>query len=117
MTIPTEITFRDIEPSDALRTLVRERVQRLERFARDIRTCHVTIGLAEAHHIHGNAISVHATLTLRGRQLDVQGSSKNKPTKEDAYAMVDVTMNVLRRRVEDYVRKRRDHRERAEPIS
>lgn len=107
MTIPTEVTFRDMEPSEALRTAIVDRAQRLERFAGDILSCHVTVEHDTAHRHQGNPFKIHARLSMRGRRIDVSGSSKNKSRKEDAYAVVADTFDALRRRVEDYVRVRR----------
>jgi ribosomal subunit interface protein len=107
MTIPTEVTFRDMEPSEALRTAIIDRAQRLERFAGDILSCHVTVEHDAARRHQGNPYKIHARISMRGRQIDVSGASRSKSRKEDAYAVVADTFDVLRRRVEDYVRVRR----------
>ena len=107
MTIPTEITFRDIDASDALRDRVLERAQRLERFADDIQSLHVTIEYDGEHHNRGRTLKIHAHLVMRGKLIDVRGSSKTKSRKEDPHAMVADTFDALRRKVEDHVRKRR----------
>lgn len=117
MTIPTEVTFRDMEPSEALRTAIIDRAQRLERFADDILSCHVTVERDAAHRNQGNPFNIHARISMRGRQIDVSGTSKSKSRKEDAYATVADTFDVLRRRIEDYVRVRRGDVKRPSPNS
>ena len=117
MTIPTEVSFRDMEPSEPLRTLIVEHAQRLERFATDILSCHVTVGHEGSHRHQGHAYKIHARISMRGRQIDVSGSSKSKPHKEDAYSMVGETFDALRRRVEDYVRERRGDVKRSSPAT
>lgn len=117
MTIPTEVTFRDMEPSDALRTAIFDRAQRLERFASDILSCHVTVERDAAHRSQGNPFKIHVRLSMRGRQIDASGSSKSKSRQEDAYATVADMFDVLRRRVEDYVRLRRGDIKRRLPTS
>ena len=117
MTIPTTVTFRDMEPSEALRTAIVDRAQRLERFAGDILSCHVTVEHDAAHRHQGNPFKIHACVAMRRKQIDVSGSSKSKSRKEDAYAMVADTFDVLRRRVEDYVRVRRGDVKRSPPNS
>lgn len=107
MTIQTEVTFRDMEPSEALRAAIVERAQRLERFAEDILSCDVTVEHDTAHRHQGNPFKIHARVSMRGKQINVSGSSKNKARSENAYTMVADTFDVLRRRVEDYVRVRR----------
>jgi ribosomal subunit interface protein len=107
MTIPTQVTFRDMEPSEPLRSLIVERAQRLEKFATDILSCHVTVEHEGSHRHQGHPFKIHARISMRGKQIDVYGSSKTKSRTEDAYATVGDTFDALRRRVEDYVRERR----------
>lgn len=107
MSIQTEVNFRDMEPSEALRLAIVERVQRLERFADDILSCRVTVEHDAARRHQGNPFKVHACVSMRGRQIDVCGVSRGKARKEDAYASVADTFDALRRRIEDYVRRRR----------
>jgi len=51
--IPTQITFRGLEPSEALESYVRERAEQLERFYSGIVHCHVLVELPHRHAEHG----------------------------------------------------------------
>ena len=55
---PLELTFRDIEKSDAIESLVLERVERLEQFCDNITSCHVVIEQPQEHQSTGNPYKV-----------------------------------------------------------
>ena len=107
MVIDTRVTFRGTEPSPALRTHILDRAQRLEHFAADIESCDVVVDLVEGRHRHGNRFDVHAHVVMRGRTIDATNSPAATGGNEDAYLAVSEVFDVLRRRVEDYVRRRR----------
>lgn len=107
MSIPTTITFHGTDSSQALEAHIRDRVQRLERFAGDIVACRVVVERAEGRGHHGNRFNVHAHLTMRGRELDAGHTATADNRHEDPYVAVADTFDALRRRVEDYVRRRR----------
>ncbi len=117
MTIQTEVTFRDVDVSETLRAAIVDRAQRLERFAGDILSCRVTVEHDAAHRQQGNPFRIHARVSMRGKQIDVSGTFKTKSRGEDAYTAVADTFDVLRRRIEDYVRRRRGDVKRARAAS
>ena len=101
MAIATLVTFRGTESSPALRAHVVEHARRLERFADDIRSCRVVVGQA------GDRFDVHAHLLMRGRTIEAASLPSSTTRNDDAYVAVTEAFDVLRRRVEDYVRRRR----------
>lgn len=108
MPIATTVTFHGTDPSDALRTHVIERAARLERFASDIQSCHVVVERAERRHQHGNRFRVRGSLLMRGRQINVSRAPSALVRNTDPYVAVTDVFDALRRRVEDYVRRRRN---------
>ncbi len=48
MALPVQITFRDIDPSDAIGARINDRVRRLQKFAKRATGLHVTV--AAPHH-------------------------------------------------------------------
>lgn len=105
--IPTDLTFRDLEPSDALRSVVLERVARLERFSADILSCAVVIGRSEHRHRQGNRFDVRVRLKMRGHDVEAGNTPADDTRHEDAYVAVGDAFDALRRRVQDYARRRR----------
>ena len=108
MPITTTVTFHGTDPSEALRTHVIQRAQRLERFASDIRSCQVVVERSERRHQNGNRFHVHGRILMRGRQIDAGSTPVADVRSVDAYVAVADMFDALRRRVEDYVRQRRN---------
>jgi len=64
MQINPEIKFHDVERSPWVETYIGSRVQRLERFAEGITSCHVTLTQEQASHAKGNRYSVMVEVRL-----------------------------------------------------
>lgn len=107
MIIPTSITFRGMAASEALRARIEERAQRLDRFAKDILACNVVVSACEHKHHHGNRYNVRASVTLRDCTIETGHTPSPDSSHEDAYLAVTHAFDVLRRRIEDHVRRRR----------
>lgn len=107
MAFPVTVTFHGIASSEALRASVVERAHRLERFAADIIDCDVVIASQSNRHQQGNAFDVRVKLALPGRNIEVGGRATADDRHADPYVAVGDTFDVLRRRVEEYVRQRR----------
>ena len=108
MTIPMQITFRGVEPSDALRTSIEKHAAKLERFSKAVLACHVVVEPAEKHHHRGNRYYLHVHLKIPGR--DIQAGRRpalNARDPEDLYVAVRDVFDAARRQLEDYERLRR----------
>ena len=64
MQIRPEIKFHDVDRSPWVEAYIGERVQRLERFAEGITSCHVTLTQEQANHAKGNRYSVMVEVRL-----------------------------------------------------
>ena len=71
MQIPLQITFRDMEPSDAVEAKLREKADNLERFAEHITSCRVIVEAPHKHHHKGNIYGVKIDITLPGDEIIV----------------------------------------------
>jgi len=107
MTIATTVTFHGTDASPALRSHVLEHAQHLERFADDISSCHVVIEHAERRHRRCNRFDVHCSVAMRGRRIDAGSTPTASHSHADPYVAVSDTFEALRRRIEDYVHRRR----------
>jgi cold shock CspA family protein/ribosome-associated translation inhibitor RaiA len=106
MQIPVEITYRDIDKSDAVDTRVRDWVDKLERVYDRITSCEVTI--AQPHHRHrkGNAFSVNVRLTVPGGEIVSSHDPGPDGAHEDVYVALRDAFLASRRQLEDHVRSR-----------
>ena len=108
MPVETSVTFHGLDPSQALRTHVLKHALRLERFAEDIRKCDIVVEFAERRHRRGNHFNVHGHVAMRGRRIDAGSAPAADTRNTDPYVAVSDVFDSLRRRVEDYVRRRRN---------
>ena len=107
MNFPVSITFHGMDASDALRTQIDARIQRLGRFAADILACDIVVSASERRHHQGNRYNVHARVRLRDRDIEAGRATQPDDSHEDPYVAMAHTFDILRRRIEDHVRRRR----------
>jgi predicted phosphoribosyltransferase len=99
-----------------------EAVDALRRYFKDITHCHVVIAAPHRHHRHGRRYAVHVELSVPGERLVITHEphkhaqpGKRHLTKadeveaphQDIYVPVREVFDAARRRLEDYVRRRR----------
>lgn len=103
MRIPLQITYQDIDRSDALDAEIRRRVAALESLCDDIGSCRVRVIRLAAHQRQGRPYALHVNLKLPGEDIVVS----RERAHEDVYVATRDALNAAQRRLEDYVRRRR----------
>jgi cold shock CspA family protein len=107
MPLPLQIAFHNLEPSEVLEALVRERAAWLDRFAGHVTSCRVVIAAPHRRHRTGNLYLVRIDLALPGGTIAVnRGRSRDNASKE-ADVAVRNAFDDARRQLEDHVRRRR----------
>ncbi|WP_372883150.1 HPF/RaiA family ribosome-associated protein [Psychromonas sp.] len=104
---PLQITFRDIEHSDALENLIREKVKKLDEFNEHIMACHVVIEQPHVQHKQGKLFHVSIDLTMPDGEILVNRAKHPHHAHEDAYVATREAFSSLRRQLQDFVRKQR----------
>lgn len=107
MQIPLQITYRNMEQSNAIDAKVREKAKKLERFAEHITSCRVTIEAPHKHHRKGKTYAVKVDITLPGDEIVATRHPDEHKAHEDIYVAVRDAFDASRRQLEDYVRRRR----------
>lgn len=107
MAMTLSVTFDGMAPSDALRADVARHADRLSRFAPRVQACHVVVMASTQRRRQGNLYTVHARLTLPGGELAAGRTGPEDHGHEDPYVAVRDTFDVLRRQLEDHVRRQR----------
>lgn len=107
MQIPLQITFRNMEHSDAVEAKIRERAAKLEKFSDHITSCRVTIELPHQHHHKGNLFGVKVDITLPGKEIIADRKPDQDHAHEDAYVAIRDAFDAAVRQLEDYVQRRR----------
>lgn len=108
MQTPLQITFRDMEPSPAVESKIRDKAAKLEQFYDHITSCRVTVQAPHAHSQQGKLFEVRIELEVPGRALVVSHEHHHRDqAHEDAYVAVRDAFDAMQRQLEDYARKRR----------
>lgn len=102
-----QITWRGMEPSDALDAKIREHVDALERFYERITGCRIVVEQLHRHKHKGNLFNVRIDLLVPGKEIVVNRESGKDHAHEDPYVVVRDTFKAARRQLEDYVRRHR----------
>lgn len=116
MVLPLQITFRHMDRSEAVETLVREKAAKLDHFAPHITSCRVVIQPAGKQHRHGNLYEVHIDLTLPGREIAVSREPSQYTEHRDLVVILHDAFDAVFRQLEDYVRHQRRDEKRHEPM-
>jgi cold shock CspA family protein/ribosome-associated translation inhibitor RaiA len=107
MQLPLQVSFRDMEHSEAIEEIVREKAATLDEFASDIMSCRVMVELAGKHHQHGNLYEVRIDLTVPGGEIVVTREPSQHTEYKDIHVALRDAFDSGRRQLEDYVRRRR----------
>jgi len=99
---PLQIILRDIPPSDAIETDIKERVGKLESFYSQIIGCKATVAIAGKHKHQGKLFNVRLDISVPGSELVV-----NRDMHEDIYVALRDAFDAAKRQLEDYGRRQR----------
>jgi ribosomal subunit interface protein len=99
------ITFRGMEPSDAVEARIQQKAADLERFYEHITSCDVAVELPHQHQRKGRIYTVRIEMHLPDSVLVVATENKQNPAHEDVYVAIRDAFDAAGRQLEDYVRK------------
>ncbi|MFC7396199.1 HPF/RaiA family ribosome-associated protein [Chelatococcus sp. GCM10030263] len=102
MQTPLQITFKDTETSESLESLIRERVDRLERFHSNIVSCRVVVEVPHRSPGSGKTpLSISVEVEVPGRTLVAKRGDEMKEMKDDRAAIVNRAFEAIRRQLDD----------------
>jgi len=104
MKLPLQISFRGLDPSEAIETSVREHAERLDRFG-SVTGCRVVIEVQHRHHHKGHLYHVQIDLTAPRREIVVSRDPPAHHAHEDIYVAIRDAFDAARRQLEDHVRE------------
>lgn len=104
MNLPLQITYRDVTPSPALESVIRERAAKLDHFAQRITSCRVVV---EAPHRHSNKADFHVRIdiTVPGAE-EIVVSREPSSSAADPYVAVREAFDAATRQLQDLERRR-----------
>lgn len=104
MTIPTQITFRNMESSPAVEAQLHERADALELYYPSILTCRIAVEAAHRHHHKGRLFHIRIRLTVPGREIVVSRDPTEHHAHEDIAVAIRDAFDATRRQLEDHLR-------------
>lgn len=107
MQLPLQITFRNLDRSEAIEAKVRERAESLERFYDHIMSCRVVVEAHHKHHRHGNHYRVRVDVTVPDGELVASRDPDEHHAYTDVYVAIRDAFDTVRRQLEDYARRTR----------
>lgn len=102
MKTPLQITFRDMERSDALEAHIREKAEKLETFFDPIMSCRVVVEMPHQHKQQGRIFNVRVDVGVPGSEIVV-----NRDKHEDVYVALRDAFDAAKRKLDDYSRRLR----------
>jgi ribosomal subunit interface protein len=103
MKIPLQITFKNIQNSEAVEKYIHEKAQKLNEFFADIVSCRVVVEMPHKHHNQGNQFIVSIDLGVPSHEIVV-----NKDHHEDVYIALREAFDAVKRQLKDYVHQLRN---------
>lgn len=103
---PLKITFRDLDPSEAIEAKIREAFAKLEEVENRITGCQVTVESRHRRHHKGNLYNVRIDLVVPGAEIAVSRDPEQNHAHEDVYVAIRDAFNAARRRLLDAVKRK-----------
>ena len=103
---PLQITFLNLDRSEAVEAKIRERVDRLARFFKPIISCKVAVDARHRHHQQGNHFQVRIGLVVPDQELIANREPDQHAPYTDIYVALRDAFDAMQRQLEDYVRLR-----------
>jgi ribosomal subunit interface protein len=107
MEVPLEIHFHNLAVSPALEQTIRAHAAKLERFARDVISCRVTVEAPHRRRRQGKLFAVRVDLRFAGGEAVASRDPSARHQHEDAYVAARDAFKAVRRQLQDRVRMRR----------
>ncbi len=108
MQIPLQITFKNMDSSEAVEARIREKAAGLERFSEHVTGCRVVVEAPNRRGHKGKLyhVTVHATMP-KGIDIIASHQHRNDHRNEDVYVTVQDAFDAAARQIEDAARKLR----------
>jgi len=107
MSLPLQITFRDMPPSEAVERRIWKHIEGLGKFSDRIMSCRVVVEARHHKHHQGNLFHIRIAMTLPGGEIVVSREPPLHHAHEDVYVAFRDAFDAVRRRLEAYERRHR----------
>lgn len=104
MAPPLQITWDDIQQSDALEADIRSKAEKLGQYYDKIINVHVVVGSPHRQHRQGNHYKLRIGINVPGKEIVVTRDPGDSNAHQDMYVTIRDAFNAARRQLQDYVR-------------
>lgn len=115
MQITPQISFQNMDRSDALVSHIEDCIADLENFHSRITACRVVVDTPHRHSNKGMLYAIRIDLTVPGKEINVSRESGQNHAHEDVYVAVRDAFDAARRLLEDHARSNDFHRQKRHP--
>jgi ribosome-associated translation inhibitor RaiA/cold shock CspA family protein len=95
------VTFRGLEPSPAIESLIAERRGRLEKFHPGIVACDVIVEAAQKRKVHGRLFSVRVNIGLPGPDISVTRGVAQGDAQEDVRLAINQAFSAVEKKLKE----------------
>lgn len=108
METPVQVTFQDIEHSDSIESLIREKVAKLEEFHGRITSCRVAVSQPRARGRQGHLYKVRVDITVPGgKEIVASRDPGVDHSHEDVTVAIRDAFDAAGRQLQDWARRQR----------
>jgi ribosomal subunit interface protein len=107
MRLPLQVVFHNLDPSSAVESRIREKAAKLDLYYDQIMSCRVVVEAPHKHHKKGRLYRIQIAVTVPDEELVVSRDPGQDHAHEDVYVAIRDAFDTMRRRLEDYARRRR----------
>ena len=115
MQLPLQITFRNMDASEAVEAKVRGEAEKLDMLCGRIMRCSVIVEAHHKHHHKGNLFHVRINLTVPGDELFVNREPEEHHAHEDVYVAIRDAFDAACRQLKAYTNRIRQEVKTHEP--
>jgi putative sigma-54 modulation protein len=109
MRIETDIVFRDMDSSEAVKASVEKHVEKIERHFPAVSRCRAVIEQSHKSQSSGNLFHVGLDISVPGDTVVVTKDAGKKPEHEDVYVAIRDAFEAAERQLSRYTAKRHQH--------
>jgi ribosomal subunit interface protein len=109
MQLTPQITFRNLDPSDAIEANIRKHCAKLDEFYDRIMSCRIVVEAPHRHHHQGKLYHVRIDLNVPGGELVIRRDPPEHQTHEDIYVAIRDAFNSAERELREYAQRQRGY--------
>jgi ribosomal subunit interface protein len=109
MQTPLQLTFRNLQASEALESYIRKRVGKLDDMSETLVSCRVVVEAPHKHQRKGRLYQVRIDMSLPGKTIAASSEQNLNQAHEDVYVAVRDVFDAVQRQMQEHVYRKKGH--------